>query len=143
MYREKGGANMLRTLSLFEKYKNNIDNVGRKRRYSRNILQWSKNDFKSKKPPMETTNGVWSTRSLIKIHNTPPDIHVLSYFRAHAGSAVLNFEDKDLIIVAGGSSNNFELLSSFETFDGSKWNEVGKLCKSFLKKNMSSSCPLR
>ena len=26
----------------------NIDGVGRKRRYNRNILQWSKNDFKSR-----------------------------------------------------------------------------------------------
>ena len=34
--------------SSFEKYKINIDDVGGKRRYSQNILQWSKNDFKSK-----------------------------------------------------------------------------------------------
>ena len=44
---------MLRTLSSFEKYKTNIDDVGGKRRYSRNILKWSKNDFKSK----NSTNG--------------------------------------------------------------------------------------
>ena len=31
----------------------NIDDVGGKKRYSRNILQWSKNDFKSK----NNTNG--------------------------------------------------------------------------------------
>ena len=43
----------LRTLSSFEKYKTNIDDVGGKRRYGRNLLQWSKNDFKIKK----TTNG--------------------------------------------------------------------------------------
>ena len=53
MRSDKGGANMLRTLSSFEKYKTNIDDVGRKSSYSRNILQWSKNDFKSQK----TTNG--------------------------------------------------------------------------------------
>ena len=35
------------------KYKTNIDDVGGKRRYTRNILQWSKNDFKSK----NNTNG--------------------------------------------------------------------------------------
>ena len=34
----------------------NIDDVGRKRRYTRNILQWSKNDFKS----MIYTNGDYS-----------------------------------------------------------------------------------
>ena len=34
---------------------NEYDDVGRKRKYSKNILQWSKNDFKSKKKPMETT----------------------------------------------------------------------------------------
>ena len=45
---EKGGANMLRTLFSFEKYKANIDDVGGKRRYSQYILQWSENDFKSK-----------------------------------------------------------------------------------------------
>ena len=38
---------------MFEKYKTNIDDVGGKRRYSRNILQWCKNDFKSK----NNTNG--------------------------------------------------------------------------------------
>ena len=52
---------MLRTLSLSEKYKTNIDDVEGKRRYSRNILQWSKNewsknDFKSK----NSTNGDYS-----------------------------------------------------------------------------------
>ena len=35
-------------LFLFEKYETNIDDVGGKRRYCWNILQWSKNDFKSK-----------------------------------------------------------------------------------------------
>ena len=45
--------NKLRTLSLFEKYKTNIDDVRKKRRYSQNILQFSKNDFKSRK----STNG--------------------------------------------------------------------------------------
>ena len=49
MRSEKGGANMLRTLSLFEKYKTKNDDVGGKRRYCRNTLQWSQNDFKSKK----------------------------------------------------------------------------------------------
>ena len=44
---------MLRTLFSFEKYKTNIDEVGGKRRYSENILQWCKNDFKSK----NNTNG--------------------------------------------------------------------------------------
>ena len=43
---EKGGTNMLRTLFLLEKYETNIDDVGGKRRW--NILQWSKNNFKSK-----------------------------------------------------------------------------------------------
>ena len=38
---------------LFVTYKTNIDDVGWKRRYSRNILQWSKNDFKSQ----NNTNG--------------------------------------------------------------------------------------
>ena len=50
---EIGRANMLRTLFLFEKYKTINDDVGGKRRYSQNILQLSKNDFKS----MKTTNG--------------------------------------------------------------------------------------
>ena len=40
-------------LSSFEKYKTNIDDIRGKRRHDRNILQWSKNDFKSRK----TTNG--------------------------------------------------------------------------------------
>ena len=53
MHSEKGRANKLRTLSSFEKYKINIDDVRGKRRYSRNILQKSKNDFESK----NTTNG--------------------------------------------------------------------------------------
>ena len=39
---------MLWTLFLLEKYETNIDDVSGKRRYSWNILQWSKNDFKSK-----------------------------------------------------------------------------------------------
>ena len=47
---------MLRTLFLFEKYKTNIDDIGGKRRYSRNILQWCKNDSKIKK----STNGDYS-----------------------------------------------------------------------------------
>ena len=49
----KGVANMLRTLFLFEKYQSNIDDVSEKKRYSRNILRWSKNYFKS----MKSTNG--------------------------------------------------------------------------------------
>ena len=36
-----------------EKYETNIDDLGGKRRYSRNIPQWSKNDFKR----MKSTNG--------------------------------------------------------------------------------------
>ena len=44
---------MLQTLSLFEKYKTNIDDVEGNRSYSWNILHWIKNDFESKK----TTNG--------------------------------------------------------------------------------------
>ena len=44
---------MLWTLFSFEKYKTNIDDEGGKRRYSHNILQWYKNDFKSK----NKTNG--------------------------------------------------------------------------------------
>ena len=44
---------MLQTLFLFEKYKANIDDLVGKRRYSRNIFQWCKNDFKSK----NNTNG--------------------------------------------------------------------------------------
>ena len=61
---------MLRTLSLFEKYKTKIDDVGGKKRY---ILQWSKNYFKSKK----TTNGDCYdkyTRSLPSStkHRVPP-----------------------------------------------------------------------
>ena len=44
---EKGGAYMLRTLSLFEKYEINTDGVCPKRRYRWNILHWSKNNFKS------------------------------------------------------------------------------------------------
>ena len=50
----------LRTLSSSEKYKTIIDDVGEKRRYSRSILQWSKNDFESKK----TTNGYYYTFNL-------------------------------------------------------------------------------
>ena len=49
---------MLWTLFLLEKYETNIDDVGGKRRW--NILQWSKNNFKSK----INTNGdyfSWST----------------------------------------------------------------------------------
>ena len=38
---------MLWTLSLFEKYKTNIDDLREKRRYSHNILQWFKNGFES------------------------------------------------------------------------------------------------
>ena len=38
---EKGGANMLGTLSLFEKYESNNYDVSGMRRYSRNILQWN------------------------------------------------------------------------------------------------------
>ena len=41
------------THSSFEKYKTNIDDVEGKRKYNRNILQWCKNDFKSK----NNTNG--------------------------------------------------------------------------------------
>ena len=59
------------------------------------------------------------------------EIHILSYFRAHAGSVVLNSEDEELLIVAGGTTNPYGFLSSVETFDGSRWNEVGKLCKTF------------
>ena len=40
----------------------NIDDVGRKRRYGRNILQWSKNDFKSK----NSTNGDYCTEANFK-----------------------------------------------------------------------------
>ena len=50
---EKGSVNMLRTLFLIEKDETNIDDIGGKRRYCWNILQWSKNDFKS----MIYTNG--------------------------------------------------------------------------------------
>ena len=45
----------MRTLSLFEKYETNIDDVGGKRRNCWNILQWSKNDLKLRITPMETT----------------------------------------------------------------------------------------
>ena len=53
LHSEKGRANMFRTLSSFEKYRTNIDDMGGKKRYSWNILQWCKNDFKSK----NNTNG--------------------------------------------------------------------------------------
>ena len=43
----------------FPSFITNIDDVRGKRRYSRDILQWSKNDFKSKK----TTNGDYFSRS--------------------------------------------------------------------------------
>ena len=46
-------SNVVRNLSSFEKYKTNIDDIGGKRRYGRNILQWCKNEFKSK----NNTNG--------------------------------------------------------------------------------------
>ena len=54
----------MRTLFLFEKYKTNIDDVGGKRRYCWNILQWSKNDFKSK----NNTNGTYYPS--VKISNS-------------------------------------------------------------------------
>ena len=38
---------MLLILFPVEKYKTNIDDVGKKRRYFWNILHWSENDFKS------------------------------------------------------------------------------------------------
>ena len=60
---------MLRTLFPVEKYETNIDDVGRKRRYCRNILQWSENDFKSKK----TTNGDYSGST----SPSPPPFHFL------------------------------------------------------------------
>ena len=52
---------MLQTLSSSEKYKTNIDDAEGKRRYSWNILQWSKNDFKSK----NSTNGDYSPIQLL------------------------------------------------------------------------------
>ena len=36
---------------------NNIDDVGGKRRYSRNILQWCKTTLKARITPMETTSS--------------------------------------------------------------------------------------
>ena len=49
----KGGANMLRAISIPEKYKTTKYDVSQMRRYNRNIFQWNKNDIKSKK----MTNG--------------------------------------------------------------------------------------
>ena len=54
---------MLRTLSLLEKHKTNIDDIGGKRRHSQNMLQWCKNDFKNKKSTNEDyswqQNNIW------------------------------------------------------------------------------------
>ena len=69
---EKGGANILTTLYSFEKYKTNIDDVGRKRRYSRNIPQWCKDDFESKK----TTNGDYSASQKSTYHNYAASHHL-------------------------------------------------------------------
>ena len=48
---EKGGANMLRALSLFKKYKTVIYDISGIRRYSQNILQWRKIKTKKQIPP--------------------------------------------------------------------------------------------
>ena len=53
LHSEKGKANFLRALFFHEKYKTNIDDVRRMRRYSRNKLQWNKSDIKSN----QMTNG--------------------------------------------------------------------------------------
>ena len=54
LHSEKGGANMLRALSLCEKYGTTNYDVSGMRRYSWNILQWNKNDIKSTKMTIET-----------------------------------------------------------------------------------------
>ena len=56
-----GRANLLQTLFFLEKYKTNINDVSERRRYSWNILQWSKNDLKS----MITTNGDYWVISIL------------------------------------------------------------------------------
>ena len=68
---------MLRTLSLFEKYKTNIDDIGEKRRYSRNILQWSKIDFKI----MIYINGDYWDRDtgLLKLDDQINKKHITKY----------------------------------------------------------------
>ena len=58
---------MLRTFSPFEKYKTNIDDIGGKSRYGPNILQWSKNDFKSK----NNTIGDYSSSKNIILREKP------------------------------------------------------------------------
>ena len=95
---------MLRTLSSFEKYKTNVDDDRGNRRYSQNILQWSKNDFKSKK----TTNGDYSFCRHINLrikfichlqvmisHGTIAYIYILS---GHSG--LNNFDPQDLLATA-------------------------------------------
>ena len=67
---------MLRGLFLFEKFESNIYYVGRMGRYTRNILQWNKNDIKGRK----MTNGEYSEKLTnvnfipIRVNKTPFDV---------------------------------------------------------------------